>query len=84
MLCVKSTLFLLSGLWNRTRQARALCGFQHHKGENLACFLFSDPISVGLSTAILLIVQVVRCSTSGGEKFTSVADILEKKLKVRY
>ena len=36
-------------LWNRTREARALRGFQHHKRENhLFCFLFSDPITVGL------------------------------------
>ena len=32
------------------REARALCGFQHHKGENLFCFLFSDPIILGLSS----------------------------------
>ena len=30
-------------LWNITREAIALC-----KGENLMCFLFSDPIIVGL------------------------------------
>ena len=35
-------------LWDRTREARALCGFQNHKGENLFRFLFSDPIVVGL------------------------------------
>ena len=33
---------------NRTREARALCGFQHHKGDILSSFLFSDPIMVGL------------------------------------
>ena len=37
-------------LLNRTREARALCGFQYHKGENPFCFLFSDPIIVGLMT----------------------------------
>ena len=36
-------------LWNRTRETRALCGFQHHTGENLFCFLFFDPIIVGLN-----------------------------------
>ena len=48
--CVrKSRFFRCPGrLWNRTREDRALCGFQHHKGENLFCFLFSDPIVVGL------------------------------------
>ena len=43
VLCAKSTFFPL--LLNRTREARALCGFQHHEGENRFCFLFSDPIS---------------------------------------
>ena len=27
-------------LWNRTREARALCGFQRHKGENLLPGMF--------------------------------------------
>ena len=38
--CVrKARFFRCPGrLWNRTREARALCGFQHHKGENLFCF----------------------------------------------
>ena len=27
-------------LWNRTKEARALCGFQRHKGEALFCFFF--------------------------------------------
>ena len=48
VLCAKNTFFSL--LLNRTREARALCGFQHHKGENLFCFLFSDPIIVGLNS----------------------------------
>ena len=43
---------LVVGL-NRTREARALCGFQHHKGENLFCFLFSDPIIVGLRPILI-------------------------------
>ena len=46
MLCAKSTFFSLSG--NRTSEARAMCGFQYHKGENLFCFLFSDSVIVGL------------------------------------
>ena len=38
MLCAKSTLFRCPGrLWKS--------GFQYHKGENLFCFLFSDPIN---------------------------------------
>ena len=37
-------------LWNITQDARALCGFQLHKGENVLCVLFSEPIIVGLST----------------------------------
>ena len=45
VLCAKSMFFSL--LLNRTREAKALCGFQHHKGENLFCFMFSDPIIVG-------------------------------------
>ena len=49
VLCAKSTFLPCPGwLRNRTREARALCGFQHHKGENLFCFLFSNPIIVGL------------------------------------
>ena len=36
MLCAKSTFFPL--LVNRTREARALCGFQHLKG--ITCFVF--------------------------------------------
>ena len=51
VLCAKSTFFSLFGhlLWNGTKEARALCGFQqHHKGGNLFCLLFSDPIIVGL------------------------------------
>ena len=57
VLCPKSTCFPL--LLNRTREARALCGFQHHNGEKLSralCgfqhhngeklfgFLFSEPM----------------------------------------
>ena len=33
---------------NRRGEARALCGFQHHKGGNRFCLSFSDPITVGL------------------------------------
>ena len=49
--CVRKTRFFRcpGRLLNRTREARALCGFQHHKGEKLLCFLFSDPTIVGLS-----------------------------------
>ena len=36
VLCEKITFFRL--LLNRTREARALCGFQHHKG--ITCFVF--------------------------------------------
>ena len=46
LVCTKGTFFPL--LLNRTREAIALCGFQHHKGENLFCFLFSGTIIVGL------------------------------------
>ena len=46
----ESTFFSL--LLHRTREARALCGFQHYKGENPFCFLFSDPIIVGLRLII--------------------------------
>ena len=48
--CVLKTRFFgcPGRLWNRTREARALCGFQHHKGENLFYLLFYDPIIVGL------------------------------------
>ena len=54
--CVrKARFFRCPGrLWNRTREARALCGFQHHKGENLCYFLFSDPINVGLRPTIIV------------------------------
>ena len=47
----KSTLFFAvrAGFRDSTREARgALCGFQHHKGENLYWFPFSDPITDGL------------------------------------
>lgn len=47
VLCAKSTVFSLLPL-NRTREARALCVFQHHTGENLFSFLFSDTILFGL------------------------------------
>ena len=38
--CVRKTRFFRcpDRLWNRTSEARALCGFQHDKGENLSCF----------------------------------------------
>ena len=45
---------VFSLLLNRTREARALCGFQHHKGENLFCFLFSGTISVGLIVGLTI------------------------------
>ena len=53
--CVRKTHFYRSTgrLWNRAIEARALCGFQHHKGENL-CFLFSDPILVGLRPTVIV------------------------------
>ena len=51
--CTKDVCFRCPGrLWHETREPRALCGFQHHKGENLCCFLFSDSIIVGLITAV--------------------------------
>ena len=50
VLCAKDTFFSL--LLNRTREARALCGFEHHKRESLFCFLFSDPIIVGLNVGL--------------------------------
>ena len=34
----------------RTEQEKPECGFQHQVGENLFCFLFSDPIIVALTT----------------------------------
>ena len=48
--CVRKARFYRcpGGLWSRTREARALCGLQHHKGENLFSCLFTDPIFVGL------------------------------------
>ena len=47
--CVrKARFFYCPGrFWNRTREAKALCRFQHHKGKILFCFLFSDLI-IGL------------------------------------
>ena len=53
--CVLKTRFFgcPGRLWNRTREARALCGFQHRTGENLFCFLFSDPIIGGLRRSII-------------------------------
>ena len=47
-LCSKSTFSSLP--LNRTREARTLRGFRHHNGESLFCFVFSDPIIVGLRT----------------------------------
>ena len=35
------------------REARALFGFQPHKGENLFCFLFPDPVNVGLIPVVI-------------------------------
>ena len=49
VLCAKSTFFPL--LLNRTREARALCGFQHR--DNLICFLLSGRIIVGLRPTIM-------------------------------
>ena len=39
----KARIFSLSGpaVENNERSQRALCGFQHHRGENVFCFLFS-------------------------------------------
>ena len=43
--CVrKARFFRCPGrLWNKTREARALCGFQHHKGEKKIVFCFPIP-----------------------------------------
>ena len=48
--CVrKARFFRCPGrLWSTTREARALCALQHHKGEKQFGFLFFDPIIVGL------------------------------------
>ena len=62
VLCVTRTFF--SPLLNRTREARALCAFQHHKGENLFFFLFSYPVIVGLRGVVLIIANMPRNVTS--------------------
>ena len=36
-------------LFEQNERSRRLVWVQHHKGENLFCFLFSDPIVVGLT-----------------------------------
>ena len=68
VLCEKITFFRL--LLNRTREARALCGFQHHKGENLFCFLFSATIIVGLNwykkTVRYMLPGISECNREGG------------------
>ena len=49
MLCAKGRFFFAVQAGRGTEQEktlRALCGFQHHKGENLFGVLFSDPIIV--------------------------------------
>ena len=49
MLCAKSTFFSVSGqAVEQNKRSQSLGGFQHHKGENLFCLQFSDPIIVGL------------------------------------
>ena len=42
--CVRKARFVRcpGRLWNRTREARVFCGFQHHKGKT--CFVFCFPI----------------------------------------
>ena len=49
VLCAeKHVLFCCPGMsCNRNKEARALCGFQHHRNP-VFFFLFSDPIIVGL------------------------------------
>ena len=51
--CVRKARFFRfpNGLWNRTREALALCGIQHHKGETLFV-LFPDPTIVGLTPTV--------------------------------
>ena len=58
--CVRKTRFVRcpGRLWNRTRGTRTLCGFQHHKGEKLLCFQFSDPIIVGLIVSYVFLTQL--------------------------
>ena len=60
VLRAKSTFSWL--LLNRKGEARALCGFQHHKGETLFCFLFSDPITVGLTTLLFYYRWIIICN----------------------
>lgn len=43
-------------------KARTLCGFHHYGGENLFCFLFFDPIIVGLSLDFRRTQQVIQSS----------------------
>ena len=41
---------LLGQVLEQNKRSQSLvCGFQHHKGENLLCFLFSDPVIVYLT-----------------------------------
>ena len=49
VVCEKSTFFSLSRqAVEHNKRSQGLVWFQHHKGENLFRFLFSDPIIVGL------------------------------------
>ena len=51
MLRAKST-FFFAAVEQNERSQRVLCGFKYHKGENLLCFLFSDPIIAGLGVSM--------------------------------
>ena len=53
MLCAKARFFLLPGqvFGTEKKEARAMCGFQHHKGEVLVRFLLSDPKLPALTVA---------------------------------
>ena len=60
VLCAKSTFFPL--MLNRTREARALCGFQRHKG--ITCFvLFSGTTIVGLATVTPILISLLHNSS---------------------
>ena len=63
-MCEKHDFFAVrEGRGTEQREARVSCGFQHHNGENLSCFLFSDPILliVGLRSEIAYLVLYVAC-----------------------
>ena len=73
--CAKNAFFCCLGrFWNRKKEVKALCGFQHHKGDVLFGFLLFDHVG---RTHTIVRLQTRICRKDGMEDFGGFVYVLD-------